>query len=396
MQKPILRYQHEHRRPHGNPPQSTQPAPSPRFVSARESYPVFLSFLDTLVLQVGWARRGLVDAFRWDTVVRLITRNVEVRANALKSFMLNGISLLSIYVFDLFLQPLAQEQPPQKWLHRSVGWFYRVLWLLPVVGASLYLNASWCSLIAKRAFTLRHGLAFPYAGITSNTSPNAYIAFLNSLATSAYRAVMIATSVFLSFALGYVPVIGGLAEAIFFCWVNAYYCFEFIWIARGLSLSRRIRYLEERWMYFFAFGLPSALLCMWGSTLANAALFALIFPSYIIMAVHAHPVPSDPYNPSPRAPSPTSASSSAPIIHPSPYIPIRLRIFASVIFVNDCIVSVLSLCTGRRSGTRPRAFSPDQASGTSEKMEGGEGEELRPLRRGPALRQTVAARRKLD
>lgn len=53
-------------------------------------------------------------------------------------------------------------------------------------------------------------------------------------------------------------------------------------------------------MYFFAFGmstrisrvnvpglfpltppvgLPSALLCMWGSTFANATLFALIFPS---------------------------------------------------------------------------------------------------------------------
>jgi len=180
--------------------------------------------------------------------------------------------------------------------------------------------------------------------------------------------------------------------------VNAYYCFEFIWIARGLSLSRRIRYLEERWMYFFAFGLPSALLCMWGSTLANAALFALIFPSYIIMAVHAHPVPSDPYNPSSQAPPPTSASSSAPIMHPSPYIPIRLRVFASVIFINDCIVSVLSLCTGRRSGTRPRAFPLDPAGASSEKMEGGEGDEieLRPLRRGPALRQTPTARRKLD
>ena len=85
-------------------------------------------------------------------------------------------------------------------------------------------------------------------------------------------------------------------------------------------------------------------------------------------------------------------------MHPSPYIPIRLRIFASVIFINDCIVSVLSLCTGRRSGTRSRAFSPDQASGSSEKMEGGEGDkvELRPLRRGPALRQTVAARGKSD
>jgi len=49
-------------------------------------------------------------------------------------------------------------------------------------------------------------------------------------------------------------------------------------------------------MYYFAFGmaghipswgrislkvlvgLPSAVICMWGSTLANAALFALIFP----------------------------------------------------------------------------------------------------------------------
>jgi len=260
---------------------------------------------------------------------------------------------------------------------------------------SLYLNASWCSLIAKRTFTLRYGLAVPYVGTTPTTSPNAYIAFLNSLATSAYRAVMIATCVVLSLALGYVPVVGGVVETIFFCWVDAYYCFEFIWIARGLSLSRRIRYLEERWVYYFAFGLPSAVICMWGSALANAALFAFIFPSYIIMAMHAHPVPTDPYNPS--SPASTSAG-SAQVMHPSPYFPIRLRIFAPVIFLNDCIVSVLSLCTGRRSGPRPAAFFPDRDVGTSGSMEEGEGVtvELRPLHNRPTLRQTAAARRKLD
>lgn len=35
---------------------------------------------------------------------------------------------------------------------------------------------------------------------------------------------------------------------------------RFIWIARGLSLSRRVRHLEERWAYYLAFGasiLPS-------------------------------------------------------------------------------------------------------------------------------------------
>lgn len=80
---------------------------------------------------------------------------------------------------------------------------------------------------------------------------------------------------------------------------------RFIWIARGLSLSRRVRHLEERWAYYFAFGtyslmflapardnmiilvgLPSAALCIWGSTLANAALFALLFPSVSVTFIY--------------------------------------------------------------------------------------------------------------
>jgi len=168
---------------------------------------------------------------------------------------------------------------------------------------------------------------------------------------------------------------------------------RFLWVARGLSLSRRIRYLEERWIYYLAFGLPSAVLCMWGSTLANAALFALIFPSYIIMATHAHPVPLDPYNPS----SPTSASSASPIMHPSPYVPIRLRVFAPVIFLNDCIVGVLSFCTRRRLGMHTKTPSLDRSGGATGRMEEGDSDgevvELRPV---PTLRQTTAARRKLD
>lgn len=64
----------------------------------------------------------------------------EVRSNVLKSLLLNAVSLASIYFFDLLISPLAHQQ--QKWLHRNVGWFYQVLWLLPVVGISLYLNVS--------------------------------------------------------------------------------------------------------------------------------------------------------------------------------------------------------------------------------------------------------------
>ena len=64
----------------------------------------------------------------------------EVRSNVFKSLMLNTVSLVSIYFFDWLLLPLAQSQ--QKWFHRNIGWFYQILWLLPVVGISFYLNVS--------------------------------------------------------------------------------------------------------------------------------------------------------------------------------------------------------------------------------------------------------------
>lgn len=73
-------------------------------------------------------------------------RDPEIRANMMKSLMLNTLSLISIYVFDQILHPLVRDQ--QKWLHRNVGWFYRVLWLFPVVGASLYLNVSYFAILS--------------------------------------------------------------------------------------------------------------------------------------------------------------------------------------------------------------------------------------------------------
>ncbi|KAI8998998.1 etoposide-induced protein 2.4-domain-containing protein [Trametes punicea] len=332
---------------------------APQYVSSRSSYPTFLSLQETARLQVTCAARGFVDAFRWDTVVRLVASDSEIRSNVLKSLMLNTVSLVSIYFFDWLLLPLAQGQ--QKWFHRNLGWFYQVLWLLPVVGVSFYLNSSWCTLIAKRTFTLQHGtraVAQP---------PSTYSGMLNALATSAYRGVMVFTSVVVSFALAYIPYVGPIAGFAFLCWVDAYYCFEFIWVARGYSLARRVRHLEERWAYYFAFGLPSAALCMWGSSLANVALFALFFPAYIIMAMHARPLPIDPYNPTMSVGIRTGASHAADdvIRYPSPLIPIRIPVFAPVIWLNDWIVHILSVGTSAGGGGSSR-YSASGRSGDAQ------------------------------
>ena len=62
----------------------------------------------------------------------------EIRSNVFKSLILNTLSLTSIHAFDLLLQPLVRDQ--QKWFHRNFSWFYQILWLLPIVGASFYFN----------------------------------------------------------------------------------------------------------------------------------------------------------------------------------------------------------------------------------------------------------------
>lgn len=147
---------------------------------------------------------------------------------------------------------------------------------------------------------------------------------------------------------------------------------------------------------------------MWGSTLANAALFALVFPSvrmltvhaqhmshhasqFIIMAMHARPVPLDPYNP-----VSTIDAQNETIQHPSPFIPIRIPIFAPVLFINDWIVKVLTVGGGQTVG-RNRALSD---STSTENAEEGSGAaiELNTLRgKRPVAQQRIhLGRRKLD
>jgi etoposide-induced 2.4 mRNA len=72
----------------------------------------------------------------------------------------------------------------------------------------------WCSTIAKRTYILQHG-ARPAP------PPTSYTGILNAIATSAYRLVMVLTSVFVSFGLGYVPFLGPVAGFIFFSWVDS-------------------------------------------------------------------------------------------------------------------------------------------------------------------------------
>ncbi|KAH8833530.1 etoposide-induced protein 2.4-domain-containing protein [Flagelloscypha sp. PMI_526] len=325
-------------------------------VAARGLYPQFLSVPDSLYWQAKWCLHGLQDSFQWIWLVSTLFHDAELRSHLGKSLGLNTLCLLSIYVMESLFAPLVEEQT--KWIHRHLGAIYNLLWLSPILAASFYLNSIWCKNIAQRTYALQHG------NHANMQQPSSYTGMLTAIASSAYRGVMLGSFLLLSLSLDLLPVLGPALSFLFLCWINSYYCFEFLWIARGMSLSGRIRHLEERWSYYLAFGFSSALVCATATGLASVALFALVYPSYIMMAMHSKPVPRDPYNPSGYA-----GSDNVPI-HPSPFIPIRLRIFAPVLWINDRIVQLLSVAAVSR--TQPRQHQRSSSSdGPGENIEDG-------------------------
>jgi etoposide-induced 2.4 mRNA len=69
--------------------------------------------------------------------------DLEIRSNAFKSLLLNLLCLASIYGLDFVLLPALHVRRPldgDAWLHRNFGTMYQVLFVMPVVGLSLYLN----------------------------------------------------------------------------------------------------------------------------------------------------------------------------------------------------------------------------------------------------------------
>ncbi|KDQ12351.1 hypothetical protein BOTBODRAFT_161933 [Botryobasidium botryosum FD-172 SS1] len=326
----------------------------PTLYRGASSYPTFLSFSETALLHVRWALGGLLDSWRWDIVVKTALADAEIRANILKSTLLNAVSLISIYTFDLLIIPLLGRATQERWLHRNFGTLYQVVWLLPVVGASLYFNSTWSTVIAKRTYVLQYGRRVA-------ASPASYSGMLRAIATSAYRAILLGSSILVTFALGYIPVVGPFASFVYMCWVNSYYCFEFVWVSKGLSLPQRVRHQEERWTYYFSFGLTSAALCLWGSSFANAAIFALLYPAYIMMAMSAHPHPIHPYSPIPPRAHPNPRIQEDVILHPSPFIPIRIPIFAPMIFLNEGLLKIVSIVTGGKGGGKVRRQSESLA-----------------------------------
>ncbi|KAI8890411.1 hypothetical protein K501DRAFT_319746 [Backusella circina FSU 941] len=128
------------------------------------------------------------------------------------------------------------------------------------------------------------------------------------------------------------------------CIVMSYYCFEYKWIHQDWSIEQRMIYAEQHWAYCLGFGLPATIVTFFLSTLRSGGVFALVYPSYVIMASVATPLPE--------------MVGNDPSIHTTPHnvslsnsdfaLPFRIPVFFGVRLMNQLIVNGIRVLGGSR------------------------------------------------
>ncbi|KAL9940424.1 hypothetical protein V8E36_001129 [Tilletia maclaganii] len=233
---------------------------------------------------LGWARAGWRDANRWLEAGKLVAGSSDIRNNLLKGFLLTSTVVGGIYALELTLVPthiFAHNEDADV----TTNSLENVFVVYPLIAAAYWVASLWTVDVARAAYSYTHGRSFSVVpALPAGTSRR----FLQE----SYRIILVLNYLAICYVLQHIPLLGRPMAFFFMSFIDGYYIFETIWVARGWSLERRMRYAECRWSYFVAFGLPSTLISFFHpSGLLNVMLFMLIFPFCTVLALLSAPQP---------------------------------------------------------------------------------------------------------
>ncbi|CAO3642458.1 unnamed protein product [Cunninghamella blakesleeana] len=208
----------------------------------------------------------------------------------LNTFILNGLFFLGSVVF---LETYYKE-------HSFLGCSYSSLLGYPMYIALLVINGKFYTKVAEKSLQIQNKNE-------SNASAGSVSNAIQSVANTIYTTIFYVNCGVFAALLRTIPVVGTFLSLFMNCLIMAYYCFEYRWIYLGWSLEQRLLYIEQHWAFFLGFGFPITVITFFLSTLRSGALFALFYPSYVIMAFLATPKSMSPTG----QPISSSASSNA-------------------------------------------------------------------------------------
>jgi len=252
------------------------------------SHAVRASLGKSAALHADWALAGLRDANRWQRVFAMVRSYVEhthhrspaLRLGLLKGLVLSGLVCVLVHVFRLSFVPHALLQRREEGASAWIGSVGHVFWLYPLIAGSYLLASTWSTSIAEAAF------------LAQNIQPRAAPPVDHPWVEHVVRFALVLNYSVACFAVQSLPWVGPLLAFVFMCFVDGYFCFEQVWVVRGWSLEKRLRFAESHWSFLLGFGVPSTAISFFHpSGLLNLMLFMLVFPICTVLAYLADPQP---------------------------------------------------------------------------------------------------------
>ncbi|KAK8864305.1 hypothetical protein IAR55_001552 [Kwoniella newhampshirensis] len=262
---------------------------------------------------------GFRDAVRLERSCNLVWNDRELRTLVLKSTLINLVSLVLLSLSSLIFSPLLVHpvSATMEIRTKEIGMWYNILLSWPVFVMCFWVNASWGPDISKRAEKMLNS-SYRYqpspSGLTSSLpvepgrTPTPFAWIFASLA----RILLISDFTLVSRLIGFIPLVGKPGSFAYMCIINAYYCFEWTFTSKHWPLDHRVQYMQDRTAYMLAFGFPTTLLTSFGPPLVKMAIFALIYPFFVIQALQSRPPSPSRLSLLPSTPSPHASLPSSP------------------------------------------------------------------------------------
>ncbi|KAG1140023.1 hypothetical protein G6F37_009110 [Rhizopus arrhizus] len=260
---------------------------------------------------------GLEDASNWPKTFILLYSSKTIQKAVLSVFALNGV---------LFLggQLLLEALHPRT----LFGCSFLHLLGFPMFFALLAINGRFFGKVAEKSYQIQKTQQK-----TTTTNP------VQNAASGIFTTILYINCGLTAALLSKIPFIGLALSFLMNCIITSYYCFEFKWVYFGWNIEQRLSYMEKHWSFFLGFGFPMTVLTFFLTFLRSSAIFNLVYPFFIIMAIFAVPRASTPYNQ--KLASGTNAQSEWTL-------PNRVPIFLLVRKLNDLVILVVRLVGGVR------------------------------------------------
>ncbi|WWC61742.1 uncharacterized protein I303_104327 [Kwoniella dejecticola CBS 10117] len=303
---------------------------------------------------------GLKDAGKLTRSWELVWSDRELRTLVLKSTMINILSLLSLSLGSLIFSPIflhvnssSTHSEILENKTKRMGMWYNLLLSWPVFVICFLVNASWGPSISKRAQAILHPshrfqpspTSTPTTSIPSSSFPKQ--APFAKVFQSITRIILISDFTLISKLIGLIPFFGRWGSFAYMCVIDAYYCFEWNFTTKHWPLDHRVAYMQDRTAYMVGFGFLATFLTSFGPPLVNMAIFALIYPFFVLQAIRAKP------------PTPSSATSSSILLPstPSPHASLPSSPIGGELSLNDSFFASADTSKSQARSSRIRGSS---------------------------------------